>query len=337
MEEKKSLGKYIQNKRKNLGMTQKELAAQLFVSESAVSKWERGLSYPDMTLVSPLCEALHISEHELFTASDDWRQRQIEEQARRYKRNKTIWLCVTCIIYAAMLFGTLTWGITTGNGLTTFAYTFGACALLFSLIDVPMLAENDKGVKCFAASFASLLLLEIIARIVSPTNDPHWLWMALPGTALGLLSVFLPIILAYADWDFPFMRHKAAFCLGVDSALIGLLVIFGQFFYGDGHPAVSIASTASMLALIWGVFIVAHYTCWPVPFKISAGLTIGAAFCLFTDALIEVLEGYGFRVVFNANRSNSGNIAPDIGLILLAAAAVLAIIQVIILKRRPRP
>ena len=236
-----------------------------------------------------------------------------------------------------MLFGTLTWGITSGNGLTTFAYTFGACALLFSLIDVPMLAENDKGVKCFAASFASLLLLEIIARIVSPTNDPHWLWMALPGTALGLLSVFLPIILAYADWDFPFMRHKAAFCLGVDSALIGLLVIFGQFFYGDGHPAVPIASTASMLALIWGVFIVAHYTCWPVPFKISAGLTIGAAFCLFTNALIEALEGYGFRVVFNVNRSNSGNIGPIIGLILLAAAAVLAIIQVIILKRRTRP
>ena len=163
------------------------------------------------------------------------------------------------------------------------------------------------------------------------------LGLALPGTALGLLSVFLPIILVCADWDFPFMRHKAAFCLGVDSALIGLLVIFGQFFYGDGHPAVPIASTASMLALIWGVFIVAHYTCWPVPFKISAGLTIGAAFCLFTNALIEALEGYGFRVVFNVNRSNSGNIGPIIGLILLAAAAVLAIIQVIILKRRTRP
>lgn len=45
MEEKKSLGKYIQNKRKHLNMTQKELAEQLFVSESAVSKWERGVSH----------------------------------------------------------------------------------------------------------------------------------------------------------------------------------------------------------------------------------------------------------------------------------------------------
>ena len=334
MEEKKSLGKYIQSKRKNLGMTQKELAAQLFVSESAVSKWERGLSYPDMTLVSPLCEVLHISEHELFTASDDWRQRQIEEQARRYKRSKTIWICITCIIYAAMLFGTLIWGITSGNGLTTFAYTFGACALLFSLIDVPMLAENDKGVKCFATSFASLLLLEIIARIVSPTNDPHWLWMALPGTALGLLSVFLPIILAHANWDLPFMRHKAAFCLGVDSALIGLLVIFGQIFYGDGHPAVPIASMATMLALIWGVFIVAHYTCWPVLYKVSASLVIGAAFCLFCGAFNSVSEGLGFHIAFGAASLSSGNAGPDIGLILLAAAAVIAGIQGIQSRKR---
>ena len=86
METRKNFGNYIREKRKTAGLSQKELAQQLFVSESAVSKWERGLSYPDMTLVTSLCEILHVSEHELLTASDDMHQREIEEQSRGYLR-----------------------------------------------------------------------------------------------------------------------------------------------------------------------------------------------------------------------------------------------------------
>ena len=86
MEKRENFGRYIKEKRKEAGLSQKELAKQLFVSESAVSKWERGLSYPDMTLVTSLCEILHVSEHELLTASDDMHQREIEEQSRGYLR-----------------------------------------------------------------------------------------------------------------------------------------------------------------------------------------------------------------------------------------------------------
>ena len=44
MNEKKTFGEYIHKKRLEAGLTQKELAAQLFVTESTVSNWERGLS-----------------------------------------------------------------------------------------------------------------------------------------------------------------------------------------------------------------------------------------------------------------------------------------------------
>ena len=43
-DEKKSFGEYIRRKRLEAGLTQKELAGQLFVTESTVSKWERGVS-----------------------------------------------------------------------------------------------------------------------------------------------------------------------------------------------------------------------------------------------------------------------------------------------------
>ena len=43
MEHKKTFGSFILQRRKELGMTQKDFAARLFVTESAVSKWERGV------------------------------------------------------------------------------------------------------------------------------------------------------------------------------------------------------------------------------------------------------------------------------------------------------
>ena len=42
MESKKRFGEYICRRRKELGMTQREFADKLYVTESAVSKWERG-------------------------------------------------------------------------------------------------------------------------------------------------------------------------------------------------------------------------------------------------------------------------------------------------------
>ena len=61
MEDKKTFGEYISKKRREVGLTQKEFSGKLFVTESAISKWERGLSYPDITLVRDICEILSIN------------------------------------------------------------------------------------------------------------------------------------------------------------------------------------------------------------------------------------------------------------------------------------
>lgn len=45
MEDKRPFGEYIRRKRLEAGLTQKELAERLFVTESSVSKWERGVSH----------------------------------------------------------------------------------------------------------------------------------------------------------------------------------------------------------------------------------------------------------------------------------------------------
>lgn len=63
---KERLGNFIGDERKALGLTQRDLAARLHVTDKAVSKWERGLSYPDVTLLEPLAAALDLGVEELM-------------------------------------------------------------------------------------------------------------------------------------------------------------------------------------------------------------------------------------------------------------------------------
>lgn len=64
------IGTYIAGKRKTLGMTQKQLAEQLGMSDKSVSKWERGICLPDVALYAELCQILGISINEFFAGED---------------------------------------------------------------------------------------------------------------------------------------------------------------------------------------------------------------------------------------------------------------------------
>ena len=63
---KEQLGAFIAERRREEQMPQKDLAERLHVTDKAVSKWERGLSYPDVTLLEPLAEALGLGVEELM-------------------------------------------------------------------------------------------------------------------------------------------------------------------------------------------------------------------------------------------------------------------------------
>ena len=60
-------GATIRDLRERYGMTQAQLAEQLNVSDKAVSKWETGAGYPDITLIEPIAQALHTSTAELLS------------------------------------------------------------------------------------------------------------------------------------------------------------------------------------------------------------------------------------------------------------------------------
>lgn len=60
------IGKFIAESRKNKNLTQEELAEKLFITDRAVSKWERGLSLPDADKMLDLCNILNINVNELL-------------------------------------------------------------------------------------------------------------------------------------------------------------------------------------------------------------------------------------------------------------------------------
>lgn len=76
------IGKYIAGKRKDLGMTQKQLAEKLGMSDKSVSKWERGVCLPDVSVYSELCQILGISINE-FLAGEDIVQGKILPKNRK--------------------------------------------------------------------------------------------------------------------------------------------------------------------------------------------------------------------------------------------------------------
>lgn len=63
---KERFGTFIAQRRRELGLTQRDLAQALHLTDKAVSKWERGLSYPDVTLLEPLAEKLELTVGELM-------------------------------------------------------------------------------------------------------------------------------------------------------------------------------------------------------------------------------------------------------------------------------
>ena len=72
-------GCFVAERRKELKMTQKDLAAKIQVTDKAVSKWERGLGFPDINTIEYLADALNVSIIELMKSERETENVAIDE------------------------------------------------------------------------------------------------------------------------------------------------------------------------------------------------------------------------------------------------------------------
>ena len=78
-------GMFIARKRRELNLTQAQLAKRLGISSKSVSKWERGKCMPDYGIVNELCDALGITVSELLDGEENER-----ENLRMYDNDQMI-------------------------------------------------------------------------------------------------------------------------------------------------------------------------------------------------------------------------------------------------------
>ena len=119
----KKTGAIISDARRKLNMTQKDLADKLYVSDKAVSKWERGLCFPDISVLIPLTENLNISLYDLLRG-EKMNKKEVEETLKNtinfsnneLKRNKKKYTIISLIIiFIIVLTGIVTFIINNKN------------------------------------------------------------------------------------------------------------------------------------------------------------------------------------------------------------------------------
>ena len=111
------IGKFIAELRKEKNMTQKELADKLHVTDSAISKWERGVGCPDISLLDSLGKVLDVSINEILAGeriekitknkSDRIFKYSIEYFQKKYfhKKIKLLLLVMSTVVFIIVLFG----------------------------------------------------------------------------------------------------------------------------------------------------------------------------------------------------------------------------------------
>ncbi len=215
-------GNIIAEKRKEMGLTQKDVAERLHVSISAVSKWERGLNFPDLSLMEPLSELLGITTPELLGIENTPTEevvRSITTISVRERKNNSKMLkktilalaigasVVLIVTYLASLLACYFEGsYEKMTPIYVVGYICYPATVAFTLISV-LYAVRSSGYRFMYFSFASFscyLLMECISQLTTMSYASDY-------TSIGSWEVFL--------------RHGLPFALCLGTIVINLITV----------------------------------------------------------------------------------------------------------------
>ena len=151
------IGNLIKSKRKELNLTQEELASKLNITEKAISKWETGRGAPDISLLIPLSKELNCSVLELLNGEKIEDENKtivniLKQEKKKIDIFKTLFLITVNIILIISLF-VLIFGyiipkkyegrISTMYSLSMSPTIYPKESIIFDRVDISKVKEND--------------------------------------------------------------------------------------------------------------------------------------------------------------------------------------------------
>jgi transcriptional regulator with XRE-family HTH domain len=215
----KKTGNLISEQRKTLGMTQKELADRLQVTDKAVSRWETGKGFPESSLLQPLAQALELSIAEIVNG-----ERTIPEKCAEQNDLALI----AAMGYAKRMRGTL------------FGVILAIAATAFLLL--PLFAAASSGYLCWLVAGALYIWAVLCFWEKWPTpRIARWIGAGCMVAALVLQILPYSAALVFSGPDY----HKVDLLSCFDLALVG----FANFppFLSAIVNSVSVLLTAMLL------------------------------------------------------------------------------------------
>lgn len=256
--DKNKFGTYIREKRTEQGYTQKNLADLLMVDVTTVSKWERGVNYPDITMIPDICKYLEVNEHELIESSNDTQYREIAAQADKFNKikNAVFYSFSGCYFLAVLICFIVTFAVEKRPERFFTAAAGALCGFTF----VPScLRFFRKYHLCIylATTWASLTLLFLTCSIL--TGD-YWFYVASSGVLLGYFVIFFPVLAARQKnylAEEKYVKMKKYFCLiyFAGMLILSLLVLVCVNIYNRAYnftEGLKIMLTFFSLPLLWG-------------------------------------------------------------------------------------
>lgn len=215
--DKEQFGRFIGQLRREKNYTQKQLAEQLYISDKAISKWERGLSMPDVSLLLPLADTLGVTVTELLegrrlSAEEQPNREQLEElvqkaisfsgetvEQQKEGRGKRIITFCLCWGFAFALL-VAAWVISPGEGfffpggltLVLLCFVFGLHFMFFAKERLPNYHDENR----INAVSDGPFRMNLPGVSINNSNWPHIVraarrWCCCGGIDLGLINLIL--------------------------------------------------------------------------------------------------------------------------------------------------
>lgn len=245
-------GRFLKLKRQEKNLTQKELSQLLFISESAVSKWENGVAHPDITLLPKLSKILGVSEHELITASVDNKVREEKIQAKKWRAFSLSWSLFFYIAYGVALITCFICNLAIDKTLSWFWIVFFSLLLAFTFTNLPKFIKKQKLIFIPLSQYLALVLLLGVCCVYTNGN---WFWIPSLSVLLGLTIIFTPVYIAKYKFFSKIKKYNDFVSVAVDFVMLNaLLIVINVYTVTNGNANGWYLNTAFPIVL--GVYLI---------------------------------------------------------------------------------